>query len=74
MEDLMLFVGVPVVFLAAILGFSDGMSARSCAIYQEETQTETKYRHFDECYLKTPNGWMPWSEFKARAFTQEQSK
>lgn len=74
MEDLLVFIGVPVLILAAVLGGADFMSSRSCSIYQEETGTQTKWRHLDECYIKTPGGWMPWSEFKARAITKEASK
>ena len=78
MSDFFAIVVIPIVLLGVILGGTvwgvDAMQARSCAIYTEETGIETKWRHFDECYLKTPSGWMPWSEFKARVITKEAAK
>lgn len=78
MSDFTAFFLIVILMPATIIGGavwgSDAMQARSCAIYAEETSIETKWRHFDECYLKTPSGWMPWSEFKARAVTQESTK
>jgi hypothetical protein len=78
MSDFFAIVVVPVFILGLIIGGTvwgvDAMGARSCRIYTEETSIETKWRHFDECYLKTPSGWMPWSEFKARAMTKEAAK
>lgn len=74
MSDFFAIVVIPFVLLGVILGGADALQARSCSIYTEETGIETKWRHFDECYLKTPSGWMPWSEFKARAITKEATK
>ena len=78
MSDFAAIIVIPVLIGLGIIGGvvlgTDAMQARSCAIYTEETGIETKWRHFDECYLKTPSGWMPWSEFKARAITKEATK
>jgi hypothetical protein len=78
MSDFMPFFLIVILMPSSVIGGvvwgSDALQARSCAIYTEETGIETKYRHFDECYLKTPSGWMPWSEFKARAMTKEAAK
>ena len=78
MSDFVVIIVIPVLIGLGIIGGvvfgTDAMQARSCAIYTEETGIETKWRHFDECYLKTPSGWMPWSEFKARAITKEAAK
>ncbi len=60
--------------VCVVLGSINLMVQRSCSIYAEETGTETKYRHFDTCYIKTPTGFMRWDEFKARATTREQTK
>lgn len=78
MDDFISFFICVIVLPVAIIGGAvwgaDALQARSCSIYTEETGIETKWRHFDECYLKTPSGWMPWSEFKARAITKEATK
>ena len=78
MNDFVVYVVSPIASAAGLIGAlawgADSLQSRSCAIYTEETGIETKYRSFDECYLKTPTGWMPWSEYKVRAMTQEQSK
>lgn len=72
------FLTIPCALFALIIGgciyAQESLNARSCRIYTEETGIETKYRSFDECYLKTPSGWMPWSEYKVRAVAQEQPK
>lgn len=75
MRDFIGYVVSPVILIVGVVAWgADMLQARSCGIYTEETGIETKYRSFDECYLKTSNGWMPWSEYKARATTREQSK
>jgi hypothetical protein len=58
-------------FLALICTAVGAIDARSCSIYAQETGTPTHYRWFDECYIQTSQGSMPWSEFKARAYTRE---
>lgn len=60
--------------IGVVVGAVATFEARSCAVYTEETGTPTKYRWFDECYIQTAQGSMPWSEFKARAFTRETPK
>ena len=74
----LLFAAGPLIlFLALLVGGvwgNDLMNRRSCAIYETQTGLQTQYFRFDECYIKTSSRWMPWSEFKARAYTKEQSK
>ena len=74
MQELFAVIVLFVVVIGTLVGGADLLQSRACGIYTEETGIETKYRHFDECYLKTPSGWMPWSEFKARATTKEATK
>ena len=74
MSEFFALIVMLVVVIGGLVWGLDTMQARSCGIYTEETGIETKYRSFDECYLKTPTGWMPWSEFKARAMTKEAAK
>ena len=56
---------------AAVIGVFDILTQNQCSNYQEETGTQTRYRHLDSCYLKTAQGWMPWAEFKVRAMSRE---
>lgn len=74
MPDFIRFVLFIVAGMGSVLFGIDSMGARSCAIYSEETGVETKWRHLDQCYIRTPTGFMRWDEFKVRATTREQAQ
>lgn len=69
MEAVFAFLIIVVGVFGTLGGGADYLSGRSCDIYAEQTGLETKYHHFDSCFVKTPSGWMRWDEYKARAFT-----
>ncbi len=75
MSDVLGFIAAIVVLATLVFGglfwFVDHMGQRSCSIYQEMSGTQTQWMTLDECYLKTPTGWMPYSEYVRRATTQE---
>lgn len=43
----------------------------ACENYARITGKETRYANFDECYVKTAQGFQRWDEYKARALASE---
>ena len=44
---------------------------RSCLNYSEVTGRATVYKHFDSCFVQTPQGYQRWDEYKNRAIASE---
>lgn len=42
-----------------------------CRVYENVTKRETVFKLPTSCYVKTASGFIPMSEFKARAITNE---
>ena len=73
--DLMKFIGVGVVVTGAIIGvvvlIANLYGQHQCNAYSTVTGKQTRYVQFDECYVKTAQGYQRWDEYKARAVASE---
>jgi len=60
-----------VVAILPIMAISEVQGRYTCSNYQKVTGTETRWVLLDECYIKTPQGWQRYDEFKALAIASE---
>lgn len=58
------------ILLLALAG-ADLEGRYECYSYQKVTGIETKWRFLNACYVKTPNGWQRWDEYKLRNITHQ---
>ena len=45
-----------ITFLCLIFILADALTARSCSNYKEATGRDSKYIHFDACFVKSESG------------------
>lgn len=64
----LLVLGIPFVALVLI---GNEAERNACANYQKTTGKETRFFNFDQCYIKTEDGFQRWDEYKVRAAASE---
>lgn len=57
--------------IIGITALSNEYVRYQCNQYEEITGKETKYSHFDSCYISTENGWQRWDEYKVRVIAKD---
>ena len=57
--------------IPTILFGADQYQQYQCNNYSEITHKETKYKHFDSCYIKVGNTYQRWNEYLYRSATNQ---
>jgi len=63
--------GFIIIIFGAIGLLANAFTKYQCEEYSAITGKNTRYVQFDSCYIKTPDGYQRWSEYKARATASE---
>lgn len=72
MKDFIVIVVLPLgSFVGSLLFVANLFMAYQCENYQTITGKETKYAQLDSCYVKTPQGWQRYDEYKMRIIASE---
>lgn len=74
MRDLLMcaffVIGVMLAVTGVVIGAALLVDMKACERYATVTGTQTVY-DFGTCYVHTADGYMPYGEYKARAYTNE---
>ena len=74
MREFLVFVVIAATAIALVFFSVASLARYNCSYYERTTGIETKFNWIAGCYVRSGDRMIPYSEYKARAITNEEKQ